>query len=115
MDINTYSKDNWEKLKEAAELAIQMEPDPDKKADMEDELADLADDIAEHFMANGYDFPELPADFEDLLKQAEKDVAKQKRLQEIFDNSIEMAGQAVNLTRKVTGFLGKYGKYLALI
>jgi hypothetical protein len=115
MDINTYSKDNWEELKEAAELAIQMEPDPDKKADMEKELADLADDIAKHFMTTGYDFPELAADFEDLLKEAEKDVDKQKRLQEIFDNSVQMAGQAVNLTQKVVGFLGKYGKYLALI
>lgn len=115
MDVNTYCKENWSALKKAAETAIRLEPDPDRKADMEDELADLAADVAGHFMATGYNFPEPVADFEALLKQAYQDVAKQKRLQEIFDKSVQMAGQAVEFTKKVVAFLGKYGRYLALI
>lgn len=115
MDINTYCKDNWTKLKKAAETAIRLEPDPDKKADMEEELANLGVDVASHYMANGYNFPEPAADFEKLLKEAHQDVDKQKRLKEIFDKSIQMAGQAVDFTQKVVSFLGKYGKYLALV
>lgn len=115
MDINTYCKDNWTKLKKAAETAIRLEPDPDKKADMEEELANLGVDVASHYMANGYNFPELTADFEEILREAHQDVDKQKRLKEIFDKSIQMAGQAVDFTQKVVSFLGKYGKYLALV
>jgi len=112
MDVNTYCKENWARLKESAQTAIRLEPDPDKKAVMEDELADFAVDVASHFMANGYDFPEPVADFEELLKRAHEEVDKQKRLQEIFDNSVQMAGQAVSFTQKVVDFLDKYGKYL---
>lgn len=112
MDINTYCKENWARLKEAAETAIRLEPDPDKKAVMEEELADLAVDVASQFMANGYNFPGPAADFEELLKEAHEDVDKQKRLQEIFDNSVQMAGQAISFTQKVVDFLEKYGKYL---
>lgn len=112
MDINTYSKENWARLKKAAETAIRLESDPDKKALMEEELADFAVDVASHFMANGYNFPEPAADFEELLKKAHEEVDKQRRLQEIFDNSVQMAGQAISFTQKVVGFLGKYGKYL---
>ena len=49
------------------------------------------------------------------MKEAHKDVAKQKRLQEIFDKSVEVAGQAIAFTKKIVEFLGKYGKYFALI
>ena len=35
-------ENNWAEEKEAAELAIRLEPDPDKKALMEEELAKLA-------------------------------------------------------------------------
>jgi hypothetical protein len=115
MDVNTYTKENWLKLKGAAKLAIRLEPDPDKKAEMEEELADMAVEIASHYMAIGYHFPEPVADFEELLKKAHEDVDKQKRLQELFDKSVQMAGQAVGFTKKVVQFLGKYGKYLALI
>jgi hypothetical protein len=115
MDINTYCKDNWKTLKEAAETAIRLEPDPDKKADMEEELASFAIDIASHYMANGYNFPEPTADFEEILRKAHQNVDKMKRLKEIFDKSVKMAGQAVEFTQKVVTFLGKYGKYLALI
>lgn len=115
MDINTYCKSHWPDLKKAAETAIRLEPDPDKKADLEDALANFAVDVARHFMATGYAFPEPVADFEALLKEAHQDVAKQKRLQEIFDKSVQMAGQAVDFTRGVVSFLGKYGRYLALI
>jgi hypothetical protein len=112
MDINRYCKENWARLREAAENAIRLEPDPDKKAVMEDELANFAVDIASHFMATGYSFPEPAADFEELLKKAHQDVEKHKRLQEIFNKSVQMAGQAVNFTQKVIAFLGKYGRYL---
>ena len=115
MDINTYCKNQWRALKKAAETAIRLEPDPDKKADMEDELANLAADVASHFMATSYDFPEPVVEFERLLKEAHQDVAKQKRLQEIFDRSVQMANQAVDFTKRVVGFLGKYGKYLVLV
>jgi hypothetical protein len=114
-DINNYCKAHWPDMRKAAERAIQFEPDPDKKAVMEDELADLAVDIAGHFMATGYNFPLSVADFEKLLKDAHQDVEKQKQLQKIFDKSIQMAGQAIHITQKVVTFLGKYGKYLALV
>jgi hypothetical protein len=115
MDINTCCKDNWKKLKEAAETAIRLEPDPDKKAEMEEELASFSVDIARHFMANGYNFPEPAGDFEEILRKAHQDVDKQKRLKEIFDKSVQVAGQAVDFTGKVVAFLGKYGKYLGLV
>lgn len=115
MDINTYCKDNWTNLKKAAETAIRREPSLKKKAEMRRELADLAFDMAGSIMTTGYKFPEPTADLEKLLKEAHQDVDKQRRLQEIFDKSVRMAGQAVDFTQKVVTFLSKYGKYLALI
>jgi hypothetical protein len=115
MDVNTYTKDNWEKLKEAADTAIDLEPNFRKKAKMAKELADLAFDMAGEIMITRYQFPEPAADFEKLLKEANKDVEKQRRLKEIFEKSVQMAGQAVDLTQKVVAFLAKYGKYLAML
>jgi hypothetical protein len=115
VDTNTYLKDRWPELRKAVETAIDLEPDPDKKAKMEWELADLARDVAIGFMTTRYKFPEPAADFEKLLKEAHQDVEKQRRLQEIFDKSVRMAGQAVDFTQKVVAFLAKYGKYLAMV
>jgi hypothetical protein len=115
IDINTYCKNNWPKLKKAAETAIGLEPDFKKKAKMAKELADLAFDMAGEIMITRYQFPEPAADFEKLLKEANQDVEKQRRLQEIFDKSVQMAGQAVDFTQKVVAFLVKYGKYLAMV
>lgn len=115
IDINTYCKDNWLKLKQAAETAIGLEPDFKKKAKMAKELADLAFDMAGEIMITRYQFPEPVTDFENLLKQAHQDVEKQRRLQEIFDKSVQMAGRAVDLTQKVVAFLARYGKYLAMV
>jgi len=42
--------DNWKRLKEAAETAIRLEPDPDKKAYMEEELASFGIDITSHLL-----------------------------------------------------------------
>ncbi len=114
IDINTFCKEQWPKLKEAAKTAIRHESDPDKMAAMEDELSDFAIDVASHFMATRYKFPESAADFEKLLKEAEQDVKKQKRLQEIFDQSVKMAGKATDFTQKVVAFLCKYGKHIVL-
>lgn len=115
IDINTYCKDNWPQLKEAAETAIQLELDFKEKAKMAQELADLAFDLAGEITMSGYKFPEPAADFEKLLKEAHQDVEKQRRLQEIFDKSVKMAGKAVDFTQEVVTFLGKYGKFLAMI
>jgi len=114
IDINTYCKVHWLSLEKAAKTAIRREPDPDKMAAMEDEVSDFAIDVASHFMATSYKFPESVADFEKLLKEAEQDVKKQKRLQEIFDQSVKMAGKATDFTQKMVVFLCKYGKHIVL-
>lgn len=115
MDVNTYYRENLRRLIAAAERAKNLEADPVERHRINWDIALMSADLAAAVMANGFDFPETPARFEDLLVRAAQDVAKRERLAQIFDKAVEGAGAALEVTQRVVGLLAKYGKYLALI
>jgi hypothetical protein len=112
MDVNIFYKQNLQRLIDAAEEAKVYEADPEKRMKINEDIALMSADLAADIMASGFDFPEKPEDFEDLLKNASEDVAKRERLAEIFDKAIEIAGQGLEVTQRIIELLSKYGKYL---
>ncbi len=112
MDVNNFYKENLQRLIDAAEEAKVYEADPERRMKIIDDIALMSADLAADIMASGFDFPETPEDFEDLLKNASEDVAKRERPAEIFDKAIEVAGQGLEVTQRIIELLSKYGKYL---
>jgi hypothetical protein len=113
MDINTYYKQNLRRLIAAAEKAKIFEADPEERKRINEDIALMSADLAADVMASGFDFPESPEAFEDLLTYASEDVAKREHLVEVFDKTAEAAEQGLKVTQRIIGLLGKYGKYLA--
>ncbi len=113
MDINTYYKQNLRRLIAAAEKAKVFEADPQERKRINEDIALMSADLAADIMASGFDFPESPEVFEDLLRDVTEDVVKHENLVEVFDKTVEAAEQGLKITQRIIGLLGKYGKYLA--
>jgi hypothetical protein len=113
MDVNIFYKENLRRLIVAAEKAKIFEADPEERKRINEDIALMSADLAADIMASGFDFPESPEDFEDLLTQASEDVTRREYLLEVFDKTVEAAGQGLKVTQRIIGLLGKYGKYLA--
>ncbi len=112
MDVNIFYKQNLQRLIEAAEKAKIYEADPIQKINIGEEIALMSADLAADIMENGFEFPETPEDFEDLLKNASQDVGKRERLAQIFDKATKVGGQVLKVTQRIIKLLAKYGKYL---
>jgi phage shock protein A len=113
MDINNYYKQNLRRLIAAAEKAKIFEADPEERKRINEDIALMSADLAADIMASGFDFPESPEAFEDLLRDATEEVAKHENLVEVFDKTVEAAEQGLKVTQRIIGLLGKYGKFLA--
>lgn len=112
MDVNTFYKQNLQRLIAAAEKAKIFEADPEEKKKINEDIALMSSDLAADIMASGFDFPESPEDFEDLLIKASEDVARREYLVEVFDKTVKAARQGLKVTRRIIRLLGKYGTYL---
>lgn len=57
-------------------------------------------------------FPELPADFPELLQAGDSEVQKWQQVEAAITKTIDIAGQVATGVSKVAVLLVKYGKYL---
>jgi hypothetical protein len=112
MDVNIFYKENLQRLIAAAEEAKVFEADPEEKKKINEDIALMSADLAADIMASGFDFPQTPKDFEDLLKDASEDVTKREQLAQVFDKTMEAAEQGLKVTQRIIGLLTRYGKYL---
>jgi hypothetical protein len=57
-------------------------------------------------------FPELPADFSELLQAGDSEVQKWQKVEAAITKTIDIAGQVATGVSKVAVLIVKYGKYL---
>lgn len=57
--------------------------------------------------------PQLPADFKDIVRRGQDDLASWQRLQQAVQRSIAVAGQVAEGVSTAARLVLKYGKYLA--